>query len=116
MDLIDLVIYGYNTPEKLHIVEDLCYKHKKFPYETIKPSKHFLEIVNLISTNANTYESVRYFNDNIELFDTENKKMYLLNQVYTDACGIYFLKYMYKKYNLKANMKKDYDPLRIAYY
>ncbi len=116
MDLIDLVIYEYNTPEKLPIVEDLCYKHKKFPYETIKPSKHFLEIVNLISTNANTYESVRYFNDNIELFDTENKKMYLLNKVYSDACGMYFLKYMYKKYNLKVTMKKEYDTLRIAYY
>jgi hypothetical protein len=116
IDIIDLIVYDYNTEDKLPIVEDLCYKYNKFPYPTIKPSKEFTEIVELISNNASTCESIRYFNDNIGLFDTENKKMYLLNKVYSDSLGMYFLKYMYKKYNLKANMKKEYDSLRIAYY
>ncbi len=113
--IIDLNVYGYNTPEKLEFIEKLCYKYGNFPYPDIKPSSEFNDVIYFIKTNANNYESVQCYEDNIHLFGTNEKKSYIVNEIYNKMEGVYFLKYMYKKYGIKADVVK-WDYAGIAYY
>ena len=85
----DLEKYGLHTDEYKNMIEDICVRENKFPYETkIKYTDIFLKLANV---------DICEFEEILIQFDSNNKKIGLLN-VLIKAGNIFLINYLKDKY------------------